>query len=747
MNSVLELKGEVKSRNKPSAHFPPKNIKEGEQITVADFDNLINQLDNIASFWKNDTRIGGALVSVHYKRIIPKSLRIQYLLKEKGASPDESICGAKFGEYYDNGICRKAHIFTYFVSVDTLESTKKLLELCRYLLIRDYNGIATSETTKKINEGCYDKTLINKTRLLGCFVDVAAVLKFDIDIDDSVDKENGIVSLYRTNANNEVLLEKLGVRNISSKKLDEDTFLLDKDELTALRNEAPYLISMGVVDWTEIPELDTGDSQELYQVQTIQNPTNEPIIGVIDSLFDENVYFSKWVEHHNMLDPSLPIDSRDYRHGTSITSLIVDAPSINPNLDDGCGNFRVRHFSVAKYGRNSSFTIIKKIRQIVAENTDIKVWNLSLGSNEEINSNFISPEAAELDSLQNEYDVIFVVAGTNNKIDDRKDMKIGAPADSLNSLVVNSVGFDNKPASYKRVGPVLSFFYKPDVSYYGGDGNKKEELIRVCEPLGEGFRAGTSYAAPLIARKLAYLIHIMGLSKELAKALIIDSAAGWDRKDSISHDIGYGVVPVHINDIVETREDEIKFMLSGTVMKYETYTYNIPVPMVNDAFPFFAKATMAYFPKCDRKQGVDYTSTELDIHIGRVTGEDIKPIDDNTQDRQGVKGTYEEDARRLYRKWDNVKHVSEKINSKSRPRKSYGTDRWGFEIKTKERMDPNAGRGIKFGVVVTLKEMNGKNRIDDFIQACSLRGWFVNRLDINNRINLYNKGEEELILE
>ena len=31
----------------------------------------------------------------------------------------------------------------------------------------------------------------------------------------------------------------------------------------------------------------------------------------------------------------------------------------------------------------------------------------------EINPNFISPEAAELDRIQCEYDVIFVVAGTN----------------------------------------------------------------------------------------------------------------------------------------------------------------------------------------------------------------------------------------------------------------------------------------------------------------------------------------------
>lgn len=29
---------------------------------------------------------------------------------------------------------------------------------------------------------------------------------------------------------------------------------------------------------------------------------------------------------------------------------------------------------------------------------------------------------------------------------------------------------------------------------------------------------------------------------------------------------------------------------------------------------------------------------------------------------------------------------------------------WGLSIKTKERLDPKAGRGLRFGVVVTLEE-------------------------------------------
>ena len=122
-------------------------------------------------------------------------------------------------------------------------------------------------------------------------------------------------------------------------------------------------------------------------------------------------------------------------------------------------------------------------------------------------------------------------------------MRIGSPADSLNSLVVNAVDFSRKSASYTRVGPVLSFFHKPDVSYYGGDGSRYTDKMVVCrDDMGVAYVSGTSFAAPWISRRLAYLIYIMGLSREVAKALLIDAAAGWNRKDDVSHSIVSGSV-------------------------------------------------------------------------------------------------------------------------------------------------------------------------------------------------------------
>ena len=50
-------------------------------------------------------------------------------------------------------------------------------------------------------------------------------------------------------------------------------------------------------------------------------------------------------------------------------------------------------------------------------------------------------------------------------------------------------------------------------------------------------------------------------------------------------------------------------------------------------------------------------------------------------------------------------------------------------------------------MVVTLKEMNGVNRIEDFKRLCMARGWLVNELNVQNQLDIYVRAEEEIELE
>ncbi len=758
MNNILQLKGRFEQRPNGSKPGTPK-LPKGKSVEAFHLRELANQLDKILLYWKKNNDIGGALVSVHYKHIVAKSNRIKVFLAEGSKAPAESIRGAKFvWEKNADGKMIQKHVFTHFVKLETLEKNIELLKKVATVIEDRYGGSLSSEDCEKITvKGEYSSNnIISKSAFLKAVVDANYVERFDVDRANEEITQDSIITIYKTGVETKELLAKFGIQIVDDRIIDGTTLRLTPDEAKLLYNNASYLVAMSLTDFSEINKDNFSEEIEDWdnEASMIPKPVNEPIIGVIDTQFNEKVYFKDWVEYTNMLDKNIPLSEEDYKHGTAVSYILVDGPQGNPNLEDGCGRFRVRHFGVATHSGFSSFTVLKLIRDIVAKNRDIKVWNLSLGSKLEIKQNFISPEAAELDRIQSEYDVIFVVAGTNipNGVEG-KNMKIGSPADSLNSLVVNSVDFKGKSASYTRTGPVLSFFNKPDLSYYGGDGKKMEDKIAVCcDNMGATYVSGTSFAAPWVSRKLAYLIYIMGLSRELAKALLIDSAAKWERKDDISHRIGYGVVPKHIRDIVHSPNDEIRFLMMGASEQYETYTYNLPVPIVNNTHPYYAKATLVYFPQCNRNQGVDYTSTEMDVHFGRIIIDKknkatIKSIDNNNQSEEGIVTLYEEDARKMYRKWDNVKHISEKIKDKAVPRKAYDSGLWGLSIKTKERITARPKEPLQFGVVVTLKEMNGINRIDDFVKMCMARGWLVSKLDVQNQMDVYVKSEEEITFE
>ena len=583
-------------------------------------------------------------------------------------------------------------------------------------------------------------------------IDCSVVEKFDVPRVTSIpDRDNFLITFYKSELSLSLLLEKLRVDDTQLPYMayGDNTISVTRDLFEIINDKIPYMISMISTDISSITLEDIyPKSRDEYD---IPDPQNEPVIGVIDTFFDESVYFSKWVDNKDYISDlekyQNDLTLRD--HGTEVTSIIVDGPRMNPWLDDGCGRFRVRHFGVCS-SRISTIRLVKKIKDIVNENPDIHVWNLSLGTDDEVSKNFVSFDAAALDEIQAKKNVIFVVSGTNDNREIQEGiLKVGAPADSLNSLVVNSVRRDGQPAGYSRKGNILSFYNKPDISYYGGDFNDR---ITAYTSYGTEEVYGTSFAAPWISRKMCYLIDVMGMPKEIAKALIIDSAAAWDYKTMSANNksiMGYGVVPIDIRKIVETESDEIRFVVYGTSDSYRTANYAIPVPKDDDnKYPYIARATLCYFPKCSRTQGVDYTDRELSLKFGRIINDKgkISDINDNVQDDADSRMD-ERQSRKEFRKWDNTKFISRIVKNNNKPVKSYDDRLWGLSVTSKERLSTQMRFPLNFGVVVTLKEINGINRIEDFIKACILRGWIVNRIDVQNQLDIYAAGQEEIHFE
>ena len=750
MNPLLQVKlrftGE-KNTQKPGA----RNLRAKAETSTEKIDELIDSLRAVLRFYKDNSRItNNVMIDVWYNDIIAKSNRVRELLKPSKHSTNDTVVGARFSDAPEG---EENHIITHYVDEKTICKTIEELQVAKEFLLKRLGGKATPMNFTEPNCSIdYEGFSIGKGKLRDLIIDCSVVEKFDVPRVTSIpDRDNFLITFYKSELSLSLLLEKLRVDDTQLPYMayGDNTISVTRDLFEIINDKIPYMISMISTDISSITLEDIyPKSRDEYD---IPEPQNVPVIGVIDTFFDESVYFSKWVDNKDYISDlekyQNDLTLRD--HGTEVTSIIVDGPRMNPWLDDGCGRFRVRHFGVCS-SRISTIRLVKKIKDIVNENPDIHVWNLSLGTDDEVSKNFVSFDAAALDEIQAKKNVIFVVSGTNDNREIQEGiLKVGAPADSLNSLVVNSVRRDGQPAGYSRKGNILSFYNKPDISYYGGDFNDR---ITAYTSYGTEEVYGTSFAAPWISRKMCYLIDVMGMPKEIAKALIIDSAASWDYKTMSANNksiMGYGVVPIDIRKIVETESDEIRFVVYGTSDSYRTANYAIPVPKDDDnKYPYIARATLCYFPKCSRTQGVDYTDRELSLKFGRIINDKgkISDINDNVQDDADSRMD-ERQSRKEFRKWDNTKFISRIVKNNNKPVKSYDDRLWGLSVTSKERLSTQMRLPLNFGVVVTLKEINGINRIEDFIKACILRGWIVNRIDVQNQLDIYAAGQEEIHFE
>lgn len=748
MNPILQVK--LRFNHERNTQQPgPRNLRAKAETTLEKITSLIENLKAVLLFYRSTPRIiKNILIDVNYNDIIAKSNRIRELFKTNGKSPNDCIVGARFSEAPEG---EENHIITYYIDQKSIQNTIEELEVAYKFLSEQLNGKADSKNFNKPNDHIrytgYNGFSENKLRNI--IVDCSVIESFSVPHTTAeFENETVLITFFKTEVSISTLFQKLNIDDIHYRYsfYGDDTVSATRDLVDQLLDKVPYMISMISSDFSKITIEEISDNKTKEKID-FPAPHNEPTIGVIDTFFDDNVYFSEWVDNTDYIDdyerPLARTAQRD--HGTQVTSIIVDGPRLNPWLEDGCGRFRVRHFGVCEE-KISTARLVRKIKEIVCQNPDIHVWNLSLGTEEEVSRNFISYDAAKIDELQANKNIIFVISGTNDNREEKEGiLRVGSPADSLNSIVVNSVRRDGTPASYTRKGTILSFYNKPDVSYYGGDYN--ERIMAYSPRTGEEAVYGTSFAAPWISRKMCYLIDVMGLPREIAKALIIDSTAGWEYKVATykyKDLIGYGIVPIDIARILSSESEEIRFLLYGTSESYKTTNYGIPIPKdENNKYPYIARATLCYFPECSRSQGVDYTSRELSLRFGRINSKGkIDDINENVQDEDGVH-IDERDSRKEFRKWENTKFIS-KIMKSNQPIKSYEERQWGITVTSKERLATKTKKGLNFGIVITLKEITGVNRIQDFIRACTLRGWIVNELDIQNQLDIYNTNQEDI---
>jgi len=285
MNSILELKGQLHSEPNVSSFSPP-NIPKNESIELSHLYNLLNQLFKVYDFWKNNDFIGGALISVHYTRIIAKSNRIKKILVS--CEKNDAIRGAKFLEKNSEQV----HVFTYFIELENLKKSADLLhEIYVLFLEKNFSKITHDDIDNFRNQKIKTVNVAN-ANLIQILVDSYFVESFEIDnFEKDSFADANIVSIYRTDLKIKNILNSLNIDIIDANILNDYTAVLNKQEFEKLLEKFPFLVSMSANDSQSIKELKLENLTDSNL--KIPDPNNEPIIGVIDTQFNSNVYFNK----------------------------------------------------------------------------------------------------------------------------------------------------------------------------------------------------------------------------------------------------------------------------------------------------------------------------------------------------------------------------------------------------------------------------------------------------------------------
>lgn len=368
-----------------------------------------------------------------------------------------------------------------------------------------------------------------------------------------------------------------------------------------------------------------------------------PIVAVLDSGVNFVPPLDSLVIKHWLPPKS---SGGDCEHGTEVASRVVfnylgdqlrnskltpRARVIDCNILDGA------------VPENEFINRIQKA--VVSFKDEAKVFNLSANTDYPIDGSEISIIGYELDALQLNNKIQFVVSAGNHNlwrvessiedILDDDDSQISAPADSMLSIVVGSVvGEDhagslsekNIVAPYSRRGPGFAGFSKPDIAAFGGTivvtGTGEQipidDYSLVLTRDGSFIPdAGTSFTAPIVAGDLADILSITPENNILlAKALLYHNAKPIWEEDNIedeelafAHNL-YGKGLSSVTDSKYSSPSRVTFVRTGTLNRLTKERVKIYMPPILAAQTgrnvARVSVTCLSLPPVDRTKGSQY---------------------------------------------------------------------------------------------------------------------------------------------
>lgn len=482
-----------------------------------------------------------------------------------------------------------------------------------------------------------------------------------------------------------------------------------------------------------------------------------PIVGVVDSGISESVAsLNAWVVGRESV---VAQPYRNPSHGTFVAGLLVWGDRLNPHLADvdsqACGvyDFQVIPNWDPSRGDTEAVTeqeFLQALEDALKEHANrIKVWNLSLGTDEVCSEDEFSALAEALDNLQEEYQVTFVISAGNYESLPLLDFprmngqvasgRITAPGDSVLGITVGSISHleyavkgpkRGEPSPFSRHGAGPNYIIKPDLVHYGGtcstDAAHRSGVRSVTET-GCAEDMGTSFATPLVARSLAQIYHQISPTPTpvLARALLTHHARDprtLSRVPAGEEDfLGFGrPVPPPYCLVCEPHQSTLVFedqLRPGFFLEWDDFPYP---PSLRRGGKYFGEVTMtiAFAPARGSRWGSEYCETHIDAHFGvyrtvvsRKDGKEKEKFIGLVPPEHAQPGRlYEEVQVRELRKWAPVRTYHGDLAGGKRG------DRWRLKVQllTRHGIEAHeAAQSQPFALIVTIADPQRKAPVYD----------------------------------
>ncbi|WP_185974710.1 S8 family peptidase [Deinococcus detaillensis] len=358
--------------------------------------------------------------------------------------------------------------------------------------------------------------------------------------------------------------------------------------------------------------------------------------------------------------------SFDTSHGTLVASRIIYGNDLEDQVNSGnllpkCHVIDVPLFYRDVFGRDQSLMesdVIDLLNNFVDSFPQVRIFNLSFGTPNPINSGSISALANELDSIAKKFDKTFIVASGNMRHGEPHDWatfpaylgdpdtRINAPAESILSLAVGSyshvqsmtdISLPMQISAFSRTGPGMDGGIKPDLVSIGGncfvssgDPDFRNTSAAVgLDATGKrlAYNIGTSFSAPIVSH---YAAQILGsdpqMSANLLKCYLLHFASNSGLNGAISAkpDNIYGFGEFQDADYQGSNISRMIFIHEGELSSDQYSHIPFHIPRLFDSQTskkLKIKFTLIHDPEVDSDNPAEYSLADILFVLSKnVTG-------------------------------------------------------------------------------------------------------------------------------